>query len=363
MGELLQQDAEQIMEHWFERATEEQVHADPKERAEVMDDLRAMVRSIGTRLEDQSSRAFEDATQLAREHGQQRASIGWDIVNLIKDYEILHGVVLERIGQAWGERLTYRQSAVLVAVFDRAIGSAVEAFSKSLNRRLEEQVRAQQAAMRQLTLDLTDAEHRERQQIAEILHDDFQQILVAAQMKLQACLRKSSPDLSAGEEVSQLLDQMLHVSRNLTTDLHPAVLDKQNLPAAIQWLGETFKQRFGLMVTVELQVSPQSNPGPMALRRLIYDAVRELLFNIVKHGKTDQAWVKVCCDDGSPWTFEIEDRGAGFSDTEGKDVAVGKTNLGLTTVRRRIREIGGTMDVESKPGQGTRILLTVPLEL
>lgn len=363
MGNLLSQDAKPIMERWFERATDEQLHTDPKEREEVMNDLLDMVKSIGVRLEDQSSAAFEDAAQVAREHGHQRASFGWNIVSLVKDYEILHGVLLEHFGEAWGQRLTYRQSAVLVAVLDGAIGKAVGAYHESVNRKMAEQVHEQRAALRQLTFDLTDAEHRERQQIAQTLHDDFQQILVATQMKLQACLQSSPPDLSAVEEASRLLTQLLQISRDVTADLHPAILEDQNLPAALQWLGETFEQRFNLKVTIELKVSPQCTAGPIALQRVIYDAVRELLFNVVKHGKTDQVRLKVCCDAEAPWNFEIEDRGAGFSDTENKAVPGGKTNLGLKNVRRRIGEIGGTIQVNSKPGQGTRIVLMIPLQL
>src|SRR5690606_19415011 len=106
LGDLLQRDGKKIMERWYQRADAEQIHDSEKDRREVMDDLRSMLQAIGGRLRAQSSKAFSEATVIARDHGRQRAHFGWNIVNLIKDYEILHGVVLEYLGETLKDRLT-----------------------------------------------------------------------------------------------------------------------------------------------------------------------------------------------------------------------------------------------------------------
>jgi len=361
IGQILERDAEPIMERWFERATEETVHAAPERREEAMDELLEMLQSLGQRLKEQTSHALEQAHELARRHGQQRSGVEWELVDLVRDYEILHSVALEHLGQALSERLTYRQAMILGAVTERAIGSAVEAFHQIAQQRLEKQVQ-QQAELRQLTLDLTEAEHHERQRIAAKLHDDLQQMLVATKMRLNTALNSDSTNHAPVKEATDLIDQAVEVTRNLTADLHPRVLENQRLTEAIDWLGEMFQQRYGLTVTVERQVSAEGEPGSMALRRLVYDAVRELLFNIVKHANTDQAWVTVRCGDRSPWRIEVRDRGLGASNMEKADSSPGEVTLGLGSLRHRIEQIDGSIEIDSKPGEGTRVMLTVPLE-
>lgn len=186
IGQILRRDGKQIMDSWFERATKEQVHASPDERAEAMNDLLKTLRAIGRRLEEQSGNALEVASEIAQSHGRQRSKLEWDITDVVRDYEILHGVVLEHLGEVLSERLTFRQAMIIASVMDRASGSSVQAFSEMTNCKLESQVKHQQAELRQLILDLTEAEHSERQRIAQILHDDFQQTLVATRIKLQS---------------------------------------------------------------------------------------------------------------------------------------------------------------------------------
>ena len=343
LGHILQSNAAQIMERWFERAGQEQLHAAPHQRKEALNELFEMVQSLGQRLHQQSSRALEAASQLAGEHGEQRFGLGWNIVDLVRDYEILHGVILEHLGQVLGERLSYRQAMVLATVMSGAIGHAVNSYSAMTQQRLKEQ-------LRQLTLDLTEAEHHERQRIAAMLHDDFQQLVVAAQMKLHAA-----------QEAKGLLDQAIAIARNATRELHPIVLEHRGLPGAIQWLAETFQQRYNLAVTVDLQVPAESHTGPMPLRRLVFDVVRELLFNIVKHAQTDRAWVRIRCDEQPLWRIEVEDRGAGSAEMT-KTTGASNPSFGLGSVRHRIEQIGGTIQITSAPGEGTRVVLIVPLE-
>ncbi|MEX2673439.1 MAG: sensor histidine kinase [Phycisphaeraceae bacterium] len=357
LGEILERDAEQIMEQWFERATEAHTHAEPAQREEAMNDLLTMLRSLGRRLKEQTGEAMEHAAKIAREHGRQRSTIGWNIVDVVNDYEILHGVVLEHLGRTLNERLTYRQAMIIATVIEKAVAASVQTFSEMAEQRLKDRVRQQKIELRQLTLDLTDAEHHERERIARQLHDDLQQMLVAIQMKLGIALKDSSAARLAVEQSAQLTKQTIAVARNLTADLYPKVLESDSLPAAIEELARTFQEQYDLTVSVDLQVSRDSNPGPLALRRLVYDAIRELLFNVVKHAETDHAWVNICCDEALPWSIEVSDRGKG-----GAELSAASAGFGLHAVRRRIEQIGGTMEVHTEPGQGTGIVLTVPAE-
>lgn len=304
---------------------------------------------------------MEIASQIAREHGEQRFGLKWNIAELVQDYEVLHGVVLEHLGQVLSERLTYRQAMVIAMVVNGAIGHAVNSFSVMARQCLEQQVRQQQAELRQLTLDLTEAEHHERQRIAAKLHDDLQQLLVAVRMRLSAALTGDPPDRSALETTVGLTDRAAEATRNLAADLYPQVLEHRGVPETIKWMGEKFRQWYGLVVTVERQSLRGCDSGPLPLRRLVYDSARELLFNVVKHAQTDRAWVRIGCDERSTWRIEVEDHGAGSAEMV-KAAGPSGSGFGLSSVRRRIEQIGGTVDVKSEPGKGTCVALRVPLD-
>ena len=360
IGQILERDAVPIMERWFERAGEEQVHAAPLHRKDAMNQLLAMLKALATRLQDQSSQALKIAAEFARDHGRQRSDLGWDVVELARDYEILHGVVLEHMGKTLGELLSYRQAMVIATVMNVAVGQAIESYNLKVQQKLEEQVKRQQSELRQLALDLTDAEHHERQRIAARLHDDLQQILVAMQMHLNTTLR-ASMNHSALEAVIGLSDQAIKAARDLASELNPIALDEKGLAAAMEWLAQMFQQRYNLAVAVEAQVGADAPTAQKALRRLMFQIIRELLFNIVKHAHTNQAWVRICCDTESTWRIEVEDRGVGLAEITTAAAGASK-GFGLASVAQRIKQVGGTMDVHSRPGEGTRIVLTVPLE-
>lgn len=355
IGRILRRDAEQIMERWFERAVEEAIPVSADARINSMNELLDMLRSIGLRLDEQSDNAYGVASEIARHHGRQRLELGWEVTHVVRDYEILHGVVLEHLGEALPERLTYRQAMIIATVMDRAIGSAVQAFSDSTHDKLESHVIRQQAELRQLTLDLTEAEQRERKRIAKTLHDDFQQLLVAARMKLEPVKRAPSSDSPVFQEMQDLLDRMLGASRDLSRDLYPSILDTQNLPVAMRSMAKNFQEQHSLTVTVDLQVSEEANPGPIPLRRLIFDGVRELLFNIVKHGQTDQAWIRISETGPSEWRFEIEDRGVGFSRMK-PEAPAAPTGLGLSSMRHRIEKMGARSRWRVNPVEGRALL-------
>jgi two-component system CheB/CheR fusion protein len=215
-----------------------------------------------------------------------------------------------------------------------------------------------QARLRQLADELGTAEQRERARLAALLHDDLQQYLVAAGLRLGSVRRRvgDAPlarDLAAVEE---MVACAVESSRDLTRQLRPPVLHEQGLVAALRWLGSETAQRHGLTVAVQ---APEDEP-PLndSARGLLYEAVRELLLNIVKHARVQEARVRVHADDRA-LVIQVDDDGVGFDPTAAP--ADGAVGLGLTSVRERLAALGGGLSIESAPGTGSRITLQVPL--
>ena len=229
--------------------------------------------------------------------------------------------------------------------------------AKVAERTTELAARATQ--LRALALKLAHAEETERARIAHVLHGDVQQLLAAAQMKLA----RAAQDAAAPPEVAQakdLITQTIAVARSLVGDLVPPSPQHGDFADAIQWLIERERERYGLEVTLDAvsEVDLEAN-----VRSLVFRALQELLFNVVKHAGVKQAAVKLESADGV-LRLSVEDRGVGIAPHGGNSASPAHepepTGLGLFGIRERIEAIGGSMDIQSVEGGGTRVVLTIP---
>lgn len=214
-------------------------------------------------------------------------------------------------------------------------------------KRLEEQLRAAagEAAM---------AEERERRNLAVDLHDGVGQLLGLTSMKLGA-LRTSVSGFGLGPTVRELEQILIDVQRSISSlvfQLSPPALHDVGLVAATQSLGEDMERRFGLHVTLEEEGERQRLDE--ATRTSLFRALREILVNVAKHAETDGADVRFAWRDGRI-EITVEDDGVGF------DAATPTSGYGLFSVRERLNRLGGSLEIESSPGEGARIFLAAPL--
>ena len=213
--------------------------------------------------------------------------------------------------------------------------------------------------MRQFASQLSLAEQTERQRIAAILHDDLQQRLYALQVRLASAFAwaNQGETAAAAAEVGQMRGAILsaiELTRRLTVDLSPPILQGEGLYQAVVWLSSRMKDEYGLEVAVQLGAAWQALEEGM--RVALFQIVRELLFNVVKHAGVNAASVTLAQTDDLV-TLIVSDDGRGF-DTR-QPPAVG--GHGLRQARQRVELYGGRLTLESAPGAGTRITIVVPL--
>ncbi|MBW3541355.1 MAG: response regulator [Planctomycetes bacterium] len=216
------------------------------------------------------------------------------------------------------------------------------------------------AQLRTMSAELARAEQRERRRLAQILHDHIQQLLVAATMRVDQARRQNSSHTSgqALGEVQDLLKQSIAASRSLATELSPPVLNEAGLAAALEWLARWMHEKHRLRVAVECE--PELDPVPDELRLTLFQAVRELLFNVVKHSGTDAATIRLERLDDQWLCASVQDRGAGCDPAIAEE-RLGREGLGLFSIRERIEMLAGRLRIESSPGAGTCVRLSVPL--
>lgn len=225
-------------------------------------------------------------------------------------------------------------------------------------RTVELQERA--AQLSRMASDLTLTEQRERRRLAEIVQENLQQLLVGAKFHLNVVSnRLEKAEKPAALEVDKLLDESLAVSKSLTSELSPPILHDGGLVAGLEWLARRFKEKHGLIVALE--ADPTVVVEREDLRIMLFEAIRELLVNVVKHAKVNRAKVAVSRKGDDEFKAVVEDDGVGF---ESATIFYSSNQLndrfGLFNLRERLSFLGGGVEIESSPGNGTRTTIAVP---
>ena len=255
-------------------------------------------------------------------------------------------------GQADGRAVA---RSIQYAMDRRAAAEALQRAHDELERRVMERTEE----LRALTARLTQVQEEERRRIAAGLHDNVGQSLAAGRLKLHGLRASQDPAERErlGDELHQLLGDASREVRELTFELSSPVLNLLGLHAALEELCEHFQQRFGVELSVERQGDGEA--PPQALRSCLYHCTRELLLNVVKHAEASQA--RVFVHEGADGIqVTVRDNGKGFDSRAPERPTTRAGGFGLRSVRERLRDAGGTLDIQSASGRGTTATLRVP---
>jgi signal transduction histidine kinase len=218
---------------------------------------------------------------------------------------------------------------------------------------------AYQEKLRALTSELTLIEERERRRIASELHDQIGQNLALCKLKVAALEKGGAGEELKGElsAVRRLLECSIQDTRSLIFDLSPPVLYELGFPAALEWLAEWIGEQYHVPVEFE----NRSGDEPMETDRqvILFQVVRELLVNVGKHSRASRAKVILSLEKRS-LKVQVNDDGVGFDATRIYDPKGKDGGFGFFSMRERLNYLGGGLEVYSKPGQGTQIILLVP---
>jgi signal transduction histidine kinase len=236
----------------------------------------------------------------------------------------------------------------------------------NLNQTLEQRVAKRTAEaveqaqkLRLLSAELSLAEEAERRRIAEMLHEDLQQLLVAARMQLAALCRTrdATQREPIAREIADVLERSFQLTRSLSVELAPPVLHERGLAAALEWLAAETRKNYNVEVTVEADSS--ANPKAADVRIFLFRAVRELLLNSVKHAGGNAVHVTMQHLRPDKVRIIVADGGPGFDPTSLDAPRNGSQTFGLLNIRERVSSFGGKFHINSGPKRGTRITLSL----
>jgi signal transduction histidine kinase/DNA-binding response OmpR family regulator len=267
---------------------------------------------------------------------------------------------------AWrvGEPAERKVAVLFNDISERKASQArLEQFAEELERQVSERTQelmSSQGQLRALATELNLAEQRERKRIAAEMHDHLAQMLVLVRLKLgQAKQGPVHRSLEMIKQAEDVVNDALTYTRNLVAELSPPVLHEFGLFAALKWLGEQM-QRYQLHVTVQIESTGGLRlPEDQAV--LMFQSVRELLMNAVKHAVAKQAFLLVEEREGY-LQIVVEDQGVGFDllAMATQQPSPLSSKFGLFSIRERMNAMGGRLELHSAPGEGTRATLILP---
>jgi PAS domain S-box-containing protein len=311
----------------------------------------------------QFNQAAEGITQ-----GKIRGFLGIDVDLLYADRPELAGKIKAtmRSGKPLSEEIPYTFQSTgatkwLVVDYVRTSPGHVMVITRDVSERKEDEARllAYQEQLRALSSELALVEERERRRIASELHDQIGQNLALCKLKV-AALEKDAGGEGLKAELSavrRLLECSIQDARSLIFDLSPPVLYELGFQAALEWLAEWIGEQYHVPVEFENRAGEE----PMEIDRqvILFQIVRELLVNVGKHSQAGQAKV-ILAQEKQSLQIQVNDDGVGFDATSIYDARGSGGGFGFFSMRERLNYLGGRLEVRSKPGQGSQVILTVP---
>lgn len=253
-----------------------------------------------------------------------------------------------------------------------ALGASLERIAAD-NAMLERRVTERTQQLAQANLELRDrermrlqllrkvihAQEDERKRIARELHDETCQSLTALAVRLDVAQRAAA-DTPAGPAVAEartLASRSLDEVHRLMHDLRPSVLDDLGLCAGLRWFADRHLTRNGIAVRFEVSSLPDRLPPEV--ETALFRAAQEALTNVKRHARAERVLVQCSVQDGA-LVLEIEDDGEGFDPTAVAPRPGDARGLGLLGMRERVELFGGSVTMDSAPGAGTRVVISVP---
>jgi two-component system NarL family sensor kinase len=246
-------------------------------------------------------------------------------------------------------RIGWAQTALLVAVY--AFLCSTRLVIPVVRTRYEDEIAKLTASREALLADTMTASEAQRRQISESIHDGPLQDVLAARRDIVDYL-KQAPAAELDGTVASLQDASARL-RDVTFELHPAVLEQVGLGAAVEKLASLTADRSGITITTDIEYRGRNAIDPMA-----FGVVRELLSNVVRHSDASHSSVKIAVTD-DVCCLDVADNGLGFTrDVAARRLAGG--HIGLASQRARVEATGGTFRIIDEP-VGAHINVRLPL--
>ena len=318
-----------------------------------------------------------DVDAAARLEAGARQPMAWSALRLlpVRAWLALLGVLLAALASAaiaeWLADAPQTQAAVIVLALlavgllialsrllaaDAVRREALRAASERHAKDLESLIEARTRELSALSTHLQELSEKEKSELARNLHDELGGLLTAAKMDL-SWLQSRVPDAALQERLGQLgsvLDEAMDLKRRVVEDLRPSLLDHFGLPTALRAYVDSACAKAGLRV--ELALPEDGVPMPKQTAIALFRIVQEGVTNIIRHAGASGVTLRFALE-RDMCRIALSDDGCGFDAADPRF----RWSHGITGMRQRVRALGGHFDLESSPGAGTTLRVSIPI--
>jgi len=212
-------------------------------------------------------------------------------------------------------------------------------------------------ALDALACELDRTKDKERHRVAQQLHDGLGQDLIVTRLQLDELIGVLPQRYKRfADKLLESIDGLISQTRTILDDLYEQRVCETGLKAGLRALTGDLHRKFGLNFVLELNALPRQLPDEVP--EIIFRAIKELLFNIVKHAAATKVTIRAACKSGN-LEVEVSDNGSGFETekTSLSELSIGR--FGLFGVRSSLRAVGGTLRIFSHRGTGTRAIVAL----
>jgi signal transduction histidine kinase len=256
-----------------------------------------------------------------------------------------------------GQRKTIQNSAAPIRDADGVIvGSVIVNEDVTGRVRAESALRESTDRLQHFSRRLLTVQEEERRHLSRELHDEFGQLLAGITLHLEAATSLVGDAARARlEECVQLVQHAGTQLRSLVLELRPTMLESAGLVPTLKWMARQHKERTGIATDVIGELN--EIPGDLAIA--CFRVAQEALTNVTRHARARHVWIELS-QTPVALALAVRDDGVGFNVAKTLEEAGGSGHLGLLGMKERVQILGGEMSVESEPGYGTRVCISVP---
>jgi PAS domain S-box-containing protein len=244
-----------------------------------------------------------------------------------------------------------------VATYDDEPAIYVGLHDISMRKRMEEELFASREQHRELSAYMEGIREDERKRIALEVHDELGQLLTALKMDLSLLKMRLADDPEAvkkADDMRELVEGTIWMVRNVASHLRPAALNF-GIVSALEWLSEEFSRRNSIPCELRVEGSEPALPDTHATA--LFRIVQASLTNVARHAAAQRVEVTLAARDGA-LELQVQDDGRGFDQAAARE----GYSYGLLGMTERARLIGGSLRIDSRPGEGTTVSIHIPLE-
>ena len=253
------------------------------------------------------------------------------------------------------ELLARVQSLLRIQQAEAALRQAHDKLEHRVRERTAELAEANDA-LRSMSLRLVEVQEKERRFLARELHDEVGQVLTGLKMVVDQSLPLAPPPLKQRlDQAVDLINDLVGRIRQMSLDLRPQMLDDLGLLPALEWHFRRYTQQTG--IAVEFQHNPLYGRLPSSIETALYRVTQEALTNVARHARVKSVTARLWVDEERAGV-QVQDQGAGFDPAA---AVAARASTGVAGMKERAELLGGEFTLESKPGQGTRLTVELPL--